>query len=63
MLIQPFSELGATNEGQRVDAGQRFARRSGLKKTVSSLAQVVFKTGVALFISVRRRSPSFDQYT
>jgi transposase len=22
MLIQPFSELGATNEGQRVDAGQ-----------------------------------------
>jgi hypothetical protein len=24
---------------------------------------VVFKTGVALFISVRRRSPSFDQYT
>jgi hypothetical protein len=22
MLMQPFSELGATNEGQRVDAGQ-----------------------------------------
>jgi transposase len=22
MLVQPFSELGATNEGQRVDAGQ-----------------------------------------
>jgi hypothetical protein len=27
VLIKPFSELGATNKGQRVDAGQRFARR------------------------------------
>jgi hypothetical protein len=38
MLIQPFSELGATNEGQRVDAGQRFARRDSwcvLKPLVS----------------------------
>jgi hypothetical protein len=30
MLIQPFSELGATNEGQRT--GQRFARRAASER-------------------------------
>ncbi len=40
MLIQPFSELGATNEGQHVDAG-RGSRAAFLHPWLGAVAQEV----------------------
>ncbi|PZR84990.1 MAG: hypothetical protein DLM67_26565 [Candidatus Nephthysia bennettiae] len=67
MLIEPFSELGATNEGQRVDAGQGFARRHDPRTHRpagrTSAARPPGRTAISLDPNTYRRRNVFERPT